>query len=200
MPTYMRTTRGTTLALTVYTMTSTSEQKPNLILSGFMGTGKTTIGRILAERLDMEFVDTDMLIETEAGTTVSEIFAKQGEPAFRKLESALCERLGTYQGHIIATGGGALLDPANRVALENTGIVVLLTCESQQLRDRLEESARRGERPLLRRDLEQTINNLLEQREPVYSTFALKVDTTNLTPEEAADAVLHFYQNPPPPE
>ncbi len=176
----------------------TTEQKPNLILSGFMGTGKTTVGRILAERLGMEFVDTDEIIEAEAGMSVSEIFAQQGEPAFRELESEACMKLGESQGRIIATGGGALLDPGNRAALESTGVVVLLTCDAQALPGRLEESARRGERPLLRRDFKQTINNLLQDREPVYSTFPLKVDTTHLTPEEAADAVLDLYQNPPP--
>ena len=171
----------------------TTEHKPNLVLSGFMGTGKSTIGRILAQRLNMRFADTDTYIEGEAGMTVSEIFRVHGEPAFREMEHDMCKRLSHRHNHVIATGGGALVNPASRAALERTGVLILLTCDQRTLLQRLQESAHRGERPLLRHDLEEAIASILQQREPVYSTIALKVDTTRLTPEQAADAASELY-------
>jgi shikimate kinase len=171
----------------------TTEHKPNLVLSGFMGTGKSTIGRILAQRLNMQFADTDTQIESEAGMTVSEIFRVHGESAFREMEHDMCERLSNCHNYVIATGGGALLNPASRAALERTGVLILLTCDQQTLLQRLQESARRGERPLLRHDLEDAIASIMQQREPAYSTISLKVDTTQLTPEQAADAALELY-------
>lgn len=172
---------------------SLAMSRPNLVLSGFMGTGKSTVGRILAERLGMRFADTDACIEAESRMAVSEIFRLQGEPAFREIEHEMCKRLAGGQNQVIATGGGALLNPDSRQALEQTGVVVLLTCDQRVLLKRLQESARRGERPLLRDDLETTIARILQQRDPIYSSIALKVDTTHLTPEEAADAVSRLY-------
>ncbi len=171
----------------------TTEHKPNLVLSGFMGTGKSTVGRILAQRLNMQFADTDTHIEAEAGMTVSEIFRVHGEPTFRQMEHDICQRLASRQNHVIATGGGALLNPSSRAALERTGVLILLTCDQQILLHRLQESARRGERPLLRHDLEAAIATILQQREPIYSTINLTVDTTHVTPEQAADAALELY-------
>ena len=92
-------------------------------------------------------------------------------------------------------GGGALLDPANRAALEGSGVLVLLKCERHTLAARLGESARRGERPMLTGDLESTIARLLEQREPVYSAVGLRVDTTRATPDEVAEQVLGLYRD-----
>ncbi len=170
-----------------------TEHRPNLVLAGFMGTGKSTVGRILAERLNMPFADTDTHIEAEAGMPVSEIFRVNGEPAFRDMEHEVCRELSNGRDHVIATGGGALLNHDSRAALERTGVLILLTCDQQILFQRLRESASRGERPLLRHDLEATISSILQQREPVYAAIALKVDTTNLTPDEAADAVIELY-------
>lgn len=166
---------------------------PNLVLTGFMGTGKTTAGRLLAGRLSRDFVDTDALIEREAKMTVREIFTRLGEPAFREMEREACRRVSQQPGQVIAIGGGALLDARNREVLEQTGVIVLLTCETRELAGRLRESAQRGERPLLAGDIDETIRKLLVERESVYSAVSLRVDTTHITPEQVADAVLSLY-------
>jgi shikimate kinase len=97
-------------------------------------------------------------------------------------------------GVVMSIGGGALLDPENRRALEATGVIVLLVCESDTLVARLEESMRRGERPLLGENLRERVETLLEAREAVYSLVRLRVDTTHLAPEEAAERVLALYR------
>lgn len=169
-------------------------RRPNLILAGFMGTGKSTVGPILARIMDRTFMDTDSLIEQEAGLPVSEIFASRGEAAFRALEAAACRLVGESAGLVVAVGGGALLDARNRAALEATGVLVLLSCQAPALVQRLRESAERGERPLLAGDIGETVGRLLKEREPVYSSVRLRVDTTGRTPEQVAEAVLALYR------
>ena len=164
------------------------------MLAGFMGTGKTTVGRLLAAELGWPFVDTDNLVEAAAGMSISEIFARQGEAAFRARERDACREAASRRGHIVAVGGGALLDPANRVALESSGVLVLLRCERRGIAARLRKSARRGNRPLLAGDLESTIARLLAEREPVYSAVRLQVDTTGLRPRQVAGRVLALYR------
>lgn len=166
---------------------------PNLVLAGFMGTGKTTVGRLLSRRLQWDLVDTDSLVESEAGISIKEIFATRGEAAFREMESAACARAAREPYRVISTGGGALIDPANRETLEASGIIVLLTCEADALLQRLEESARKGERPLLGDAPAERIASLLRVREAAYNSIHLRVDTTGLTPEEAAERVMELY-------
>jgi shikimate kinase len=161
----------------------------NLVLVGFMGTGKTTVGALAAERLGWAFVDTDAVVEAAAGMPVREIFAQQGEVAFRILEAHVCQAASAGTHTVISVGGGAVVNPENSRALEANGVLVLLTCERDRLIDRLEGSARRGERPLLSGDVGARIDALAASRAGVYSSIALKVDTTHLTPEEVADAV-----------
>ncbi len=167
--------------------------EPNLVLAGFMGTGKSTIGPILARMLGRTFVDTDSLIEQDAHLTISEIFARHGEAAFRALESDVCTQLAKSAGLIVAVGGGALLDQRNRAALEATGVLVMLTCCIESLVQRLGNSVERGERPMLSGDIGETVSKLLEERAPVYSSVALQVDTTGRTPEQVAEAILALY-------
>ena len=167
---------------------------PNLVLAGFMGTGKSTVAPIIAQRLGWVFVDTDALVEQRAGMPVREVFATQGEPAFRALEREVIRDACRMDHAVISIGGGALLDPANKRDLENSGVLVLLTCARDILVQRLRDSVRRGERPLLAESLSQTIDGLLRAREPAYSSVLLRVDTTRLGPEEAADEVLALYR------
>jgi shikimate kinase len=171
-----------------------SRQTPNLVLAGFMGTGKSTVGPLVARLLEWPFVDTDTLVEHEAGMPVREIFATFGEPAFRALERQALGKAGNMERVVISVGGGALLDPENRRTLEASGVVVLLTCQREALVSRLEASMRRGERPLLGDDLPGSIAALLKVREPVYSLVRLRVDTTHLTPDEVTDRVLELYR------
>jgi shikimate kinase len=166
---------------------------PNLVLEGFMGTGKSTIGAILAKRLQWDFVDTDEMAEQDAGMNIKQIFATQGEDGFRALERAACLRAAGRNFTVIATGGGALLDPESRAALEASGVVILLTCEMEVLLARLRESALRGERPMIADNFEVRVRELLHIRGELYDSIPLKVDTTHLTPEEGASRVLELY-------
>ena len=168
--------------------------KPNLVLAGFMGTGKTTVGQLVAARLGMPFVDTDALIEAEEGMTVPGIFASKGEPHFRALEREVCMRVAHQAGKVVTIGGGALLDYDIHAALERNGILVLLTCEIDALLGRLKTSALRGERPLLDGDFRQKVNELLAARKPIYERVTLRVDTTHLTPAQAATEVMELYE------
>jgi shikimate kinase len=158
-----------------------------------MGTGKSTVGQLLAARLNRPFVDTDDLIVERVGVPIQEIFSRHGEAYFRDVERQVCLEVAALRDAVIATGGGALLDLASREALEGSGVVVLLTCGREALLARLEESARRGARPLLSNDFAARVDHLLAAREPVYSSFALQVDTTHLDPAKVAERVLALY-------
>ena len=176
-------------------MTTNSSGQPNLVLAGFMGTGKSTVGQLLAHTLGMPFLDTDRVIEKEANLTVAQIFAGHGEATFRAWERDVCHKVVSTSGQVVALGGGALLDPGNRASVERAGVIVLLRCHPDVLVQRLTESAKRGERPLLLADIRETISRLLTEREPVYSAIQQQVDTTELTPEEVAGRVLALYEH-----
>ena len=106
--------------------------RPNIILTGFMATGKTTIGRLLAGALDYEFVDTDHLIQDRCGQTIADLFREKGEAVFRRMEADVARELGRKEGLVIATGGGLVLDPANVEALENRGADFLPGCFTRE--------------------------------------------------------------------
>jgi 3-dehydroquinate synthase len=165
---------------------------PNLVLTGFMGTGKTQVGREVARRLARPFVDMDAEIEARAGKTIPRIFAEDGEGIFRLAETALCTELSGRTGHVIATGGGTLVDPANRAAMMRSGTVVCLTCD-------LDESVRRlkgtgsAERPLLYgADPRAEAERLLAARREAYAAIPWQVDTTALSVAAVAEQVIRF--------
>lgn len=163
----------------------------NLVLTGFMGTGKTTIGRLVAERLGLPFLDMDAEIERRAGQPVKAIFASQGEAAFRQMEHDLCQELAARRGLVIATGGGALLDPASRASLNDSGLVICLTAEPEALVARL---AGVDDRPLLHGDDPAgRIRALIASRQAVYAALPFQLDTTHLTPEGVMEAVLDLW-------
>ncbi len=160
--------------------------EPNLILTGFMGTGKTTVGRLIAQRLDRQFVDTDQWIGDRAGKTVQQIFAEEGEDRFRAWEAEACEALSEPQGLIIATGGWTLGSQNNREALQRGGCVICLWAELDEILKRLPQT---GERPLLAGgDREVRVRELLQKRSEVYRSFAWQVDTTK---RDVAEVLLH---------
>lgn len=160
----------------------------NLILAGFMGTGKSTIGRILARELDWKLVDSDRLIEEKAGATIPEIFAERGEDAFRDMESEAAKGLKKLHQCVIATGGGFVLRPENREAAERAGVLVLLMATPEQIWHRVKNSKHR---PLLGTEDPQTkIRELLEQRRPAYDAVPIKIDTNAKTPYTIASDVL----------
>ena len=162
----------------------------NVVLTGFMGTGKSAVGRCLADRLGWTSVDIDTEIITRVGRTIPEIFAAQGEDGFRVVERQVCHDMAQRSGVVIATGGGALLDPGVREAMEASGTVICLTCEEDELVRRLEgETAR----PLLDGtgpDRRQRIERLLGERSKVYADLPHHIDTTGRSPEEVAAAVV----------
>ncbi|MDK9707413.1 MAG: 3-dehydroquinate synthase [Desulforhopalus sp.] len=168
----------------------------NIILTGFMGTGKTTVGKMLAARLGREFVDTDSLIEARQGRTIPEIFREAGEVAFRQMEAELARELGARDGLIVSTGGRFMLDPANVKALAHTGRVFCLVATPQEILARVKkDSAHR--RPLLEvSDPSQQIVELLEVRKRGYQRF-LKIKTTGKSPEAVTDELLDLLQRAP---
>lgn len=163
----------------------------NLVLTGFMGTGKSTLGRLVADRLGRPFVDMDSVIAARAGQPIPAIFAAQGEQAFRALERALCQELAAQDGLVIATGGGALVDPENRAAMQRSGLVICLTASPAALAERL---AGAGDRPLLAGDDPAArIAALLADRAAAYAALPHQLDTTTLTPEQVTEAILTLW-------
>lgn len=160
----------------------------NIVLVGFMGSGKTSVGLELARRLGWEFVDTDALVERKAGRSIAEIFAQEGERTFRLLESEAVREAASRRGAVIATGGGAVLSPENREVLRSSGIVVFLNASADVLYRRVLHETHR---PLLRvPDPVGRIRELLEARLPFYVQADLVVETDGHTVEEVADEVL----------
>ena len=105
----------------------------NIILTGFMGTGKTTAGRVLAKNLGWEFIDTDDLIERQAGKSIRDIFKDDGEDVFRGLERQVAAGIREFQNHVVATGGGIVLDPVNMQNLGKSGLLILLVADMDSI-------------------------------------------------------------------
>ncbi|QSZ67569.1 bifunctional shikimate kinase/shikimate dehydrogenase [Methanofollis aquaemaris] len=158
-----------------------------VVLIGYRGTGKSTVGRILADRLGLPFYDTDAMVEARAGRSIPAIFAGEGEEGFRALECAVVADLAGVDG-IVATGGGAVLDPANVAALRRGGRVVLLEADAETIAERTTGSDRPPLTPL---PLTDEVAALLARRRPYYCAAAdFAFSTAGLTPAETADAVL----------
>lgn len=162
--------------------------KRNVVLIGFMGTGKTAVGARLARRLGYQFVDTDHEVEQRAGRSVAEIFRSQGEPAFRRLERTVIQEAAQRSGCVIATGGGAVQDPGNVEALRRTGLIVSLAATPRTVEARLKGSR---DRPLLqgpgRLD---RIRRLQAARAPSYAAADVVIDTSFLTAQEVVEAIV----------
>ncbi|MDN5346852.1 MAG: shikimate kinase [Clostridia bacterium] len=157
----------------------------SIILIGFMGTGKTIVGRLLAERLGREFIDTDELVEEAMGLSIPLIFRRYGESRFRAEEKAAVARATARQGAVIATGGGAVLDPENVARLKEAGVIIWLQATPEAI---FERTGRGEGRPLLEgRHSVEVIAGLLERRMPYYQQAAdLIINTTGRPPEEIA--------------
>jgi len=161
-----------------------------VFLTGFMGTGKTETGRILAGYLDRQFIDTDQLVEKAAGLKIPLIFEKHGEEYFRDLESKVLSSLADYKSGnlVVATGGGAVLRAENRRLLKELGLVFLLRASAEEIYRR---TAATGNRPLLNAsDPYRTITAMLKARESCYRDCDYVIDTTTKTPRQVAAAIL----------
>jgi shikimate kinase len=170
--------------------------KSKVVLTGFMATGKSAVGRALAARLGRRFVDTDHEIVVRAGKPVAQIFADDGEAAFRRLEREVIARLADApEPAIIATGGGALVDDDNYAALSRTGTIVCLAARPEIIARRV--AASNISRPKLAEGglpLEQRIVELMESRKSAYARAAIVIDTSDLTIEAAAERVLRALE------
>ncbi|MFN2131773.1 MAG: 3-dehydroquinate synthase [Anaerolineae bacterium] len=160
----------------------------NIVLTGFMGTGKTSVGREVARRLGRPFVDMDDEIVARAGKSIPEIFQAEGEAAFRALEAKVCRELSERHGLVIATGGGALVDPENRRAMLASGPVFCLGCRAEGILERL---AGAEDRPLLDvEDRRAEIERLQGARQEAYAAIPRQIDTTALTTGQVAERVI----------
>ena len=163
--------------------------RENIVLTGFMGSGKSAVGRLVAKRLRFQFVDTDQLIVKRAGMPISEIFAQHGEKYFRDLETAELESLEHLRQSVIATGGGVIVKERNHAILARLGFVVWLTASEDVIFNRV---SRNDKRPLLQtEDPRATIRDMLAARRPLYEKAAqFTLDTTAFSHGEAADQVI----------
>ncbi len=165
----------------------------NIILTGFMGTGKSTIGRILADRLNYDFVDSDELIEERQNRSIAIIFREDGEPFFRRLEAEISQELGRQRGLVIATGGRLMLDDDNAAALGQSGQVFCLTASPDVLLERLQNDD--GKRPLIDHpNPQRRIREILRERATAYGRFP-QIDTNNRSPKEIALEVQRLLGN-----
>jgi shikimate kinase len=162
---------------------------PNIVITGFMGTGKSTVAPLVAGRLHRPFVDTDAVICERAGLDIPAIFARDGEASFRKLEAEVCVDLAAQTGLVIATGGGALLNPDTLAAMTATGLVVCLTASEAALAARLSGVEREG------RPLSAAWRDLYAARRAGYAAIPYHVTTDDKTPEQVAGEVVALWQN-----
>lgn len=160
-----------------------------VVLVGLMGAGKSAVGRRLAGRLGLPFVDADTEIEAAAGCTIEEIFRRDGEAIFRQGERRIIARLlGERPVHVLATGGGAFMDPDTRAVIRSRAVSVWLRADLEML---LHRTARRGNRPLLKQgDPREILQRLMDVRYPVYAEADITVDSDERPPEQTADRVV----------
>ena len=160
----------------------------NILLTGFMGAGKTTVGKKLAKRLGYFFIDTDREIEKEQGCSITEIFKYGGEECFRDLETDILQKLQTKQNLVIATGGGMVLRNENRSLMQSLGTRVYLKVELQELMRRLKKDKKR---PLLQKlTPEKHILEMLQQRKSIYEEAECIIDTTDLSPHQMVTEII----------
>lgn len=164
----------------------------NLTLAGFMGVGKSSVGRLVATELRFEFVDTDELIESRTGVKITEIFARFGEPAFRKFENDLVAEMAGWSGRIISTGGGLVVNPDNLASLKRHSLVACLWATPETVYQRTKHQTHR---PLLQDpDPLGKIRTLLASREAAYKNCDVLVNTEQRSVKEIAAHVLHNFR------
>jgi len=177
---------------------------PKLILTGFMATGKSSVGPLVARRLGWEFVDVDTVIVARAGKQIAQIFADHGEAHFRQLEREVvahlagddrrCPNCHGPHPEVISTGGGVLVDESNCAALKRVGVIILLTARPEVVAARVERS--KTKRPKLIEGGKSTlarIKQLMDERADAYARADVQIDSSDLTPEQLADRVISAF-------
>lgn len=165
--------------------------RKNIVLCGFMGSGKSTVGKLLCEKTGMRLIDTDTYIEQKEGMTISDIFAQKGEEYFRSAELEVCKELSGMKNCIISTGGGTLLKECNVKEIKKGGIVYFLDVSPSAVLSRLQFDTTR---PLLQReDKEQAVNDLLSQRMPLYKKAADHIINAEETPLKICAKIISIH-------
>lgn len=159
----------------------------NIVLTGFMATGKSTVAVILAKKLGRVFFDVDTAIEHRTGLIIPRIFANHSEPFFRAIEKGICHEIALQKELVVATGGGAILDQDSREVLLKNSFVVCLTATADIIEERLRAS---DLRPLAGEWRER-----FTKRKTIYDSLPNIVDTSNKSPEQVAEEVLQLWQN-----
>ena len=166
-------------------------KRRNLVLLGFMGTGKSALARRVAALTGCPYLEMDAELERRAGRAISKIFAEDGEDAFRRMESQLAAEWGTREGSVIACGGGVVLREENVRALGSNGVLVCLTARPEIL---LERTSRSKKRPLLAgENPEEKIRNLLAMRAPLYAKISHQLDTSDADLDTLAEKLLDLW-------
>ncbi|MBW2038410.1 MAG: shikimate kinase [Deltaproteobacteria bacterium] len=169
----------------------------NLVLIGFRGTGKTTVGKKLAQRLGLGYIDTDESLEDTCGISIKEFVEKFGWREFRRKEKEVVKGLFPLDGYVIAAGGGVVLDEENIRNLKRNGRTILLTADPETILDRLrKDPLTGGRRPPLSRDLwEREIRDLIQMRTPSYLNSAdYVIETTQLGVEEVVEVIIQWWE------
>jgi len=166
----------------------------NIVLVGFMGSGKSYVGKLVSEETGMPLLDMDSIIVERAGKPITEIFAEDGEAKFREYERDLVKELAETEGNIISTGGGIVLNPDNIADFERNGLVVCLLVDAESVLDRIKHDT---SRPLLAGDKEKAIVETLETRKPLYEAITHKIDTSGrpFPPVQTAQEIIELYES-----
>ncbi len=164
----------------------------NIIITGFMGTGKSVVAKQLAQKLKMEFIDMDKIIEENQGMSIADIFIRYGEDYFRQQENKLVKELSQRENIVIATGGGTLLSSENAEMLSQKGEIICLYADPAVIFNRVK---RKNDRPLLRgENVLGNINKLLKERKKIYDNIKLKIDTSDLNIKEVVDRIIELLK------
>jgi shikimate kinase len=162
----------------------------NLVLAGFMGTGKSTVGRLVADQLGLAFVDTDAEIEAQAGCSIADIFAQGGETAFRQIEAEVCLHVASQSGQVLATGGGALLNAHVYETFAANSLIICLTCDLDEIIRRVGVDSTR---PLFAAERDR-LARLLAERSGLYNRLPYQLDTTYRDPAQVVKEVINLWQ------
>ena len=165
----------------------------NIVLIGFMGTGKTSVGQRISEKLQMPIVDTDTIVETDNQMIIGEIFDRYGEDYFRNLEAAVVRKVSKFKSHVISTGGGVVLRFENLNLLQENGLLFCLRATPEEIFKRIKDESHR---PLLKDpNPPNKIRHLLQKRQAQYQRIEHQIETTDLSIEEVTNQIIGIYQS-----